>query len=52
LTNREDASYGMKNKEKKGYYMVQWSRVCRSRNKGGIRVKDLRKQNISLLCKW
>jgi hypothetical protein len=39
-------------KEKKGYYMVKWSRVCRSKNKGGLGVKDLRKQNISLLCKW
>jgi hypothetical protein len=26
--------------------------VCRSKKKGGLRVKDLRKQSISLLCKW
>lgn len=25
---------------------------CRSKKKGGLGVKDLRKQNVSLLCKW
>jgi hypothetical protein len=32
--------------------MVKWSRVCRSKKKGDLGVKDLRKQNINLLCKW
>ena len=32
--------------------MVKWSRICRSKKKGGLGVKDLRKQNISLLVKW
>jgi hypothetical protein len=32
--------------------MVKWNRVCRSKCKGGLGVKDLAKQNISLLCKW
>jgi hypothetical protein len=32
--------------------MVKWTRVCRSKNKGDLGVKDIRKQNISLLCKW
>ena len=32
--------------------MVKWDRVCRSKKKGGLGVKDLRKQNISLLVKW
>jgi hypothetical protein len=32
--------------------MVKWSRICRSKSKGGLGVKDLKKQNISLLCKW
>jgi hypothetical protein len=32
--------------------MVKWTRVCRSKKKGGLGVKDIRKQNISLLCKW
>lgn len=38
--------------DKKKYHLVKWSRVCRSRNKGGLGINDLRKQNISLLCKW
>lgn len=32
--------------------MVKWSRICRSKSKGGLGVKDLRKHNISLLIKW
>ena len=32
--------------------MVKWDCVCRSKKKGGLGVKDLRKQNISLLVKW
>jgi hypothetical protein len=39
-------------KKKRGYYMVKWTKVCWSKNKGGLGVKDLRKQNIILLCKW
>uniref|UniRef100_A0A8I7B9N1 Reverse transcriptase domain-containing protein n=1 Tax=Hordeum vulgare subsp. vulgare TaxID=112509 RepID=A0A8I7B9N1_HORVV len=39
-------------KGRKGYHMVKWTRVCRSKAKGGLGVKDLRKQNISLLAKW
>jgi hypothetical protein len=37
-------------KKKRKYHMVKWSRICRSKIKGGLGVKDLRKQNISLLC--
>ena len=39
-------------KKKKAYCMVKWKRVCRSKNKGGLGVKDLHRQNVSLLCKW
>ena len=39
-------------KKRKAYCMVKWKRVCRSKSKGGLGVKDLRKQNISLLVKW
>jgi hypothetical protein len=39
-------------KLKKGYYMGNWCKVCRSKKKGGLGVLDLRKQNISLLSKW
>ena len=38
--------------KKKKYYMVKWKRVCKSKKKGGLGVKDLRKQNLSLLVKW
>uniref|UniRef100_A0A453F4P8 Reverse transcriptase domain-containing protein n=1 Tax=Aegilops tauschii subsp. strangulata TaxID=200361 RepID=A0A453F4P8_AEGTS len=34
------------------YHLVKWSRICRSKNKGGLGVKDLHRQNISLLTKW
>lgn len=35
---------------KKKYHLVKWTVICKSR--GGLGVKDLRKTNISLLCKW
>ena len=34
---------------KKRYYPVKWTRICRSKSKGGLGVKDLHKQNLSLL---
>ena len=37
---------------RKRYHLVCWDRICRSKDKGGLGVKDLRKQNISLLVKW
>ena len=41
-----------KKKDKRAYHWVKWSRVCRSKKKGGLGIKDLHKQNISLLVKW
>ena len=38
--------------KKRAYHMVKWARICRSRNIGGLGIKDLHKQNISLLVKW
>lgn len=32
--------------------MVKWSRITKPKNKGGLGIKDLRRMNISLLCKW
>jgi hypothetical protein len=40
--------FWQKRKDKKSYYMVKWSKVCRSKKKGGLGIKDLRRQNISL----
>lgn len=38
--------------KKKRYYLVKWNRICRSKENGGLGIKDLRKQNISLMVKW
>jgi hypothetical protein len=37
---------------KKKYHLVQWRKVCRAKKKGGLGIKNLRKVNVSLLCKW
>jgi hypothetical protein len=37
---------------KKKYHLVKWSKICRAKKKGGLGVKNLRKVNISLQCKW
>ena len=38
--------------KKRRYHLVRWDRICRSRDKGGLGVKDLHKQNVSLMVKW
>ena len=30
---------------------MKWTKVCKTK-KGALGIKDLRKMNISLLCKW
>jgi hypothetical protein len=37
---------------KRKYHLVKWDKVCRPKKKGGLGIKDLRKLNLSLLCKW
>jgi hypothetical protein len=37
---------------KRKYHLVKWTKITKPKSKGGIGVKDLRKMNISLLCKW
>jgi hypothetical protein len=39
-----------RNKEK--YHLIKWEVICKSKKKGGQGIKDLRKLNISLMCKW
>lgn len=34
------------------YHLVKWDIICKPKNKGGLGIKDLRKLNLSLLCKW
>lgn len=36
---------------KKKYYLVKWSKICKSKKKGGLGIKNLRKLNLSLLSK-
>jgi hypothetical protein len=37
---------------KKKYNLVKWELICKSKKQGGLGIKDLRRMNISLLCKW
>jgi hypothetical protein len=37
---------------KKKYHLVKWTRICKSKKRGGLGIKDIRKMNLSLLCKW
>lgn len=32
--------------------MVKWIKICKTKQKGRLGIKNLRKMNISLLCKW
>jgi hypothetical protein len=36
---------------KKKYRLIRWEIICKSKKKGGLGIKDIRKMNISLLCK-
>jgi len=40
------------NNTRKKYHLVRWEIVCKSKKKGGLGIKDIRRMNISLLCKW
>ena len=37
------------NGSKKKYHLIQWKVICKSKHKGGLGIKDIRKMNISLL---
>lgn len=37
---------------KRKYHLVKWAKITRPKRKGGLGIKDLRKMNPSLLCKW
>lgn len=37
---------------KRKNYLVKWVKVCKCKKKGGLGIKDIRKMNLSLLCKW
>jgi len=33
------------------YHLVKWVKICKSKKKGGLGIKDLRKMNLGLFCK-
>jgi hypothetical protein len=37
---------------KKKYHLIKWNKITKPKNRGGLGIKDLRRMNISLLCKW
>jgi hypothetical protein len=39
-------------KLKRKYHLVKWNKIRKAKKKGGLGIKDLRRMNISLLCKW
>jgi hypothetical protein len=39
-------------KGEKKYHLVKWAKITKPKEKGSLGIKDLRKLNITLLCKW
>jgi hypothetical protein len=37
---------------KRKYRLIKWTTICKSKKRGGLGIKNIRKMNISLLCKW
>jgi hypothetical protein len=37
---------------KRKYHLIKWVKVCKSKKKGGVGIKNLTKLNINFLCKW
>lgn len=37
---------------KKKYHLIKWEKICKSKKKGGLGIKNLSKMNMSLLTKW
>jgi hypothetical protein len=37
---------------KRKYHLIKWPKICKHKRKGGLGIKDIRKMNINLLCKW
>jgi hypothetical protein len=37
---------------KKKYHIVKWLKIYKPLKKGGLGIHDLRKMNLSCLCKW
>jgi len=37
---------------KRKYHLVKWTKLRKSKKKGGVHIKGLKKLNIGLLYKW
>ena len=37
---------------KRKYHLLKWEKICKNKKKGGLGIKNLRKMNVSLPCKW
>lgn len=37
---------------KKKYHLIRWTKICKAKKKGDLGIKDIRRMNLSLLCKW
>jgi hypothetical protein len=37
---------------KRKYHLLRWTKICKSKKNGGLGIKDIRKMNLSLICKW
>jgi hypothetical protein len=44
--------FGQEGGTERKYHLVKCAKVLTPKQKRGLRVKDLRRMNISLLCKW
>ena len=38
--------------QKRKYHLVRWENINKSKKHGGFGIKNIRKMNISLICKW
>lgn len=43
---------GRRKGQKKKYHLIKWEIICKSKDKGGLGIKDIKKMNVSLLTKW
>jgi hypothetical protein len=50
--DKQRSSFSVRGSLKRKYHLVRWEKKCRDRKKGDLGIKDLRKMNISTLCKW
>lgn len=40
------------NKERKGFHLVEWKNIIRTKEQGGLGIKNLKNQSKALKVKW